>query len=140
MSKSVNKVILVGHLGRDPEMKDIGAYRVANVGLATSKDRSDKKTGAKVEETTWFNLSFWNKAADTIIQYAKKGDLLYIEGSLKIRKREEGGFHPPDVDVDAFRFLGSSGGAQQASASAGGEQAPSPKPASLDLEDDDIPF
>ena len=137
MSGSVNKVILIGRLGADPEIKEVGQYRVVNVGLATSETWKDK-SGQRQEKTTWHDLQFWNKTAEIVAEYARKGSLMYVEGSLEKRERDGGGYYV-NVKVSEFQFMDSKGDSQ-ASAPA---PAPAPEPAepqSLDFPEDDIPF
>lgn len=83
---SVNRVTLVGHIGKDPELKYTpGGKAVANVSLAT-KNKWDDATGAKQESTVWHNLVFWGKQAEMLKEYAVKGDPLYIEGRIDNRQ------------------------------------------------------
>ncbi len=77
---SVNKIILVGRLGQDPEVKQAGESKVCNIGLATTEKRKDKD-----EVTTWHNLVFWGQAAEAIGKYGQKGTLLYVEGKQQSR-------------------------------------------------------
>ena len=82
----VNKVILVGRLGKDPETKQISEnFKVANFSLATSESYRDKTSGERKEVTEWHNVSAKNGLADVIEKYAKKGDMIYLEGKLKTR-------------------------------------------------------
>ncbi len=87
---SVNKVILLGRVGKQPEIKQVGDNKVANFSLATSEKFKDKN-GNKVENTEWHNVVFWGKQADLIEQYVGKGDELYIEGSIKTETYEKDG-------------------------------------------------
>tara|TARA_B100001057_G_scaffold71399_3_gene65625 strand:- start:2178 stop:2603 length:426 start_codon:yes stop_codon:yes gene_type:complete len=141
MSGSVNKVFLVGRLGADPEIKEVGQYRVVNVGLATSDTWKDK-SGERQEKTVWHDLQFWNKAAEIVAQYARKGSLIYVEGSIEKREREGGGYFV-NVKVSEFQFLDSKSDSQGSTPAR--EPAPAPAPAqaepqSLDFPEDDIPF
>lgn len=83
---SVNKVILVGNLGRDPEFKNFETGSVCNVPLATTLVSRDKKTNEKREETEWHRLVFYNRLAEIVNSYLKKGSPIYVEGRLKTRK------------------------------------------------------
>ncbi len=87
---SVNKVILLGRVGKQPEIKQVGDNKVANFSLATSEKFKDKN-GNKVENTEWHNVVFWGKQAELIEQYVGKGDELYIEGSIKTETYEKDG-------------------------------------------------
>ena len=93
MTNGVNKVILVGRLGDNPEFRATAKGRsVANVSLATNESWHDKETGKKSERTEWHKLVFWDNHADNVCKFCKKGDQLYIEGSLYTDKhvREDG--------------------------------------------------
>ena len=137
MSGSVNKVFLVGRLGADPEIKEVGQYRVVNVGLATSDTWKDK-SGERQEKTVWHDLQFWNKAAEIVAQYARKGSLIYVEGSIEKREREGGGYFV-NVKVSEFQFLDSKSDSQGSTPAR--EPAPAQaEPQSLDFPEDDIPF
>lgn len=87
---SVNKVILLGRVGKQPEVKQVGENKVANFSLATSEKFNDKN-GNKVENTEWHNIVFWGKQAELIERYVNKGDELYIEGSIKTETYEKDG-------------------------------------------------
>ena len=87
MSRGVNKVILVGTLGRDPEVKYMpSGGAVTNVSLATSESWKDKQSGEKKEITEWHRVVFFNKLAEIAGEYLRKGQQVYIEGSLRTRK------------------------------------------------------
>lgn len=158
----VNKVILVGRLGRDPEVIDVGnGVKKASFGLATNEVYRDRQTGEKKEITDWHNVVLWRRQAEVAEQYMRKGDLVYIEGKLKTRKytTQEGvEKYITEVLVDNFQMLGSkgsndsySGGAQQAagsasSAASGPATQPSaptssgPDMSPPDNDEDDLPF
>jgi len=86
----INKVILVGHVGKDPEVRYLdGGVAVARFSLATSESYKDK-SGNKVEQTEWHNITAWRGLAEIIEKYVKKGQLLYIEGKLRTRTVGEG--------------------------------------------------
>lgn len=88
----VNKVILVGRLGKDPEVRNLdNGSMVANFTLATSESYKDKTTGQKIEMTEWHNLVLWKGLAEVAAKYLHKGDLIYIEGRLKTRSWEKEG-------------------------------------------------
>ena len=88
MSRGINKVILIGNLGQDPQQKTLpSGQRVTNVGLATTEGYKDKQ-GEWQEKTTWHDLAFWGADSDNITKYAKKGTTMYVEGSLEKRKAE----------------------------------------------------
>ncbi len=84
---SVNKVILIGGLGRDPETRyGAGGGAICNISLATSESWKDKETGEKKESTEWHRVVFFGKLAEIAGEYLKKGSSCYVEGSLKTRK------------------------------------------------------
>lgn len=85
----VNKVILVGNLGADPEIKQVNSTQAANVSLATSESWTDKTTNQRQEKTEWHRLVFWDKLADIAAQYLKKGSQIYVEGKLQTRSWDD---------------------------------------------------
>ncbi len=106
---SVNKVVLLGRLGKDPVVKTVGSgIKVANFSLATSEKWTDKATGEKKETTEWHNCQAWRGLADVIEKYVKKGDLIYVEGKLATRKWEKDGVthYSTEVIVDQMVMCG----------------------------------
>ena len=107
-SRGVNKVILVGNLTRDPEMKYLtSGEAIANFSVATSETWKDK-TGAKKETTEFHSLAAFGALAKIIGEYARKGQQVYVEGSLKTRKFEHGGVtkYATEIRVNEFQLLG----------------------------------
>ena len=151
-SRGVNKVILVGNLGNDPEVRYMpNGNAVANVSLATSETWKDKNTGDQQEKTEWHRVVFFNRLAEIVEQYVKKGTKLYIEGRLQTRSWEQDGVkrYTTEIVANEMQMLDSRGGAsqdfggQQASASApqsNQQQAAPAAPQNFDNFDDDIPF
>jgi single-strand DNA-binding protein len=156
---SVNKVIIVGNLGRDPEVRyspDGGA--ICNVSVATTSSWKDKATGERREETEWHRVVFYNRLAEVVGEYMKKGRPMYIEGRLKTRKwqnKEGVDQYTTEVIADQMQMLGGRDGADGGSMGGGAEGAPRPaarapqaqRPAApaagganLADMDDDIPF
>lgn len=134
---SVNKVILVGNVGTDPEVKTFSnGGQVANVKLATSESWKDKQTGEKREATEWHNLVFNGGLVGVVDSYVNKGDKLYVEGSIKTRKwqdSEGNDRYTTEVRVRDMTMLGSKQSSQQS--------APAPRPSQEDdFPADDIPF
>lgn len=87
MSKGVNKVILIGHIGQDPQVKDFAnGGQMVTISLATSESWLDKTTNAKKEVTEWHRVVFFNKLAEIAGTYLAKGSKIYVEGSIKTRK------------------------------------------------------
>lgn len=90
MSKSVNKVILVGRVGKEPDVKQLqGGSSVANISLATSYSTKDKQTGEWQDETEWHRVVFFGRLAEVIQQYLHKGSQIYVEGSLRTEKWQD---------------------------------------------------
>lgn len=151
MSRGVNKVILVGHLGKDPEVKYLpSGSAVANVTIATSESWKDKQSGDKQERTEWHNVVFFGKLAEIVGEYLKKGAQAYVEGSLRTRKwqdKEGKDRYTTEIVASDMQMLGSKqggGGASynshEDSSSSRGSAAPSaPAGGPADF-DDDIPF
>ena len=163
---SVNKVILIGHLGRDPEVRYApSGSAICNATLATSRSWKDKSSGDKVEETEWHRVVFYDRLAEIAGEYLKKGKQVYIEGRLKTRKwTDKDGIEKYTTEIVAsdMTMLGSRegmGGGGGGGADEGGgaparspsqspnppRSAPAPKPAAksatgFDDMDDDIPF
>lgn len=104
---NLNKVMLIGHLTRDVETRAVGGNTVANFGMAVNH-KWKGKDGEKKEETCFVDLEAWNRSAEVLAQYVKKGDPLYVEGRLKLDTWEKDGqkFSKLRVVVDGFQFLG----------------------------------
>lgn len=105
---SVNKVILIGHLGKDPEVRSFqNGGRVANFSVATSESWKDKTTGEKKENTEWHNISIFNdKLVEVAEKYLKKGSQVYLEGSLATEKYEKDGVEKYSTKVVLKNFNG----------------------------------
>lgn len=105
MSRSVNKIILVGHLGRDPEVRETqNGNRVANVTLATNR-RWNGPDGEEQERTDWHRLTLWNRLATFVEEYAKKGDRVYVEGRLQYDSYERDGVTIPTAEVNVRELV-----------------------------------
>ena len=90
MAGSVNKVILVGHLGNDPEVRALeGGVNLARISVATTESYTDKNTGQKISNTEWHRIVMWRGLATVAEKYLKKGSLVYIEGKLRTRSWED---------------------------------------------------
>ena len=155
---SVNKVIIVGNLGRDPETRYLpSGEAVTNISVATTETWKDKASGEKKEATEWHRISAFGKLAEIMGEYLKKGSQVYIEGSLKTRKyqdKETGkDRYSTEIRADRMQMLGSRAGAGAPSDDSGGESASrgagASKPAAaaakkpagkFDDMEDDIPF
>ncbi|MEQ9402266.1 MAG: single-stranded DNA-binding protein [Cyclobacteriaceae bacterium] len=145
----VNKVILVGRLGKDPEVRHLeNGATVANFSMATSETYKDRTTGERREQTEWHNVVLWRGLAEVAEKYVKKGDMIYVEGKLKTRSWEKDGVtrYTTEVVGDNMTMLGggnnSGGGAPQESSyqQPQQDQAPSSAPAPVDDATDDLPF
>ena len=154
---SVNKVILVGRLGKDPETRYMpSGEAVTNATLATSENWKDK-TGEKQEKTEWHNLVFYRRLAEIAGEYLKKGSQVYIEGKLQTRKwqtKEGQDRYTTDIVVNEMTMLGgkssgssnfevvekSSASEQSSSAPVAKRPAPAAAKSNFDNFDDDIPF
>ncbi|TAM12318.1 MAG: single-stranded DNA-binding protein [Nevskiaceae bacterium] len=90
MARGINKVILIGNLGKDPELRQLpSGVAVVNITLATSSSWRDKATGENKDHTEWHNVVFFNKLAEIVGKYLKKGAKVYVEGSLRTRKWQD---------------------------------------------------
>ena len=90
MSRSLNKAILIGNLGADPEIRSTNSgTRVATLSIATSRRWTNRSSGQQEEKTEWHRVVCWDKLADIIERYVKKGDRVYIEGQIEYRKYED---------------------------------------------------
>ena len=152
MARGVNKVILVGNLGRDPEIKyTASGAAIANVTIATTDSWNDKQTGEKVEKTEWHRVVAFQRLAEIMGEYLKKGSQVYIEGRLQTRKwQDQNGQDRWTTEIVAndMQMLGGragEGGGQQQS-SGGGFRKPAAQQQAAqpvsdnDFADDDIPF
>jgi single-strand DNA-binding protein len=142
----VNKVILVGRLGKDPEVRNLdNGATVANFTIATSETYRDKTTGDKKEITEWHNIVLWRGLAEIAQKYLHKGDMVYIEGKLRTRSWEKEGVtrYTTEVVGDNMTMLstrGSSGGSSSSGHSEGGYAPKSPDFAADAGGSDDLPF
>ena len=157
---SVNKVILVGNLGRDAELRYTpGGAPVATLNLATTEVWNDKTSGQKQEKTEWHRIVLWGKSAESLSEYLTKGKQIYVEGRLQTRKWQDKDGHDKyttEIRGDRIVLLGGGGGgggmggarpqqrgagatAGAGAASGAGDHEPMGEPIT-DLTDDDIPF
>ena len=127
---SINKVILIGNLGKDPEVRyTANGAAICNIGIATTRSWKDKTSGEKVEETEWHRVVFYDRLAEIAGEYLKKGRPVYVEGRLKTRKwQDKDGVekYTTEVVADNMQLLGgrdgegSGGGASRAASGGGG--------------------
>ena len=139
----INKVILVGHVGKDPEIKQVANGTLAKLTLATT-ERYKNKAGERQERTEWHNITLWSPLAEIAERYVRKGSKLYIEGRFQTRSYEDNtGNKRYATEVVAREMLmldsrsSSAEGSYVADAQAPGEAPPSPPAAEAD---DDLPF
>ena len=166
--ESVNKVILIGNLGRDPEVRYTpSGAAVCNVSVATTRSWKNKESGDKAEETEWHRVVFYDRLAEIAGEYLKKGRSIYVEGRLKTRKwtdKDGAEKYTTEIIADNLQLLGGregGGGGDEGGGGGGGgyaprersaapaprpqsapQQRPAPKSSStgFDNMDDDIPF
>jgi single-strand DNA-binding protein len=157
MARGINKVILIGHLGADPETRAMpSGMTVANMRLATTESWKDKQSGEQQERTEWHNVALFGRLGEIAAEYLRKGSQVYIEGRLRTRKwqdKEGRDRYTTEIVANEMQMLGGRGGAggggggggmgagsepapraEHAEASAGGAGA------QRDEFDDDIPF
>ena len=141
----VNKVILVGRLGKDPEVRNLeNGASVANFTMATSESYKDKTTGEKKEVTEWHNIVLWRGLAEIAAKYLHKGDMIYVEGKLRTRSWEKEGVtrYTTEIVGDNMTMLSTrrDGGSSTDNRPSGAAQgSPSPAESKSDSTDD-LPF
>jgi len=141
MARGINKVILIGHLGADPETRYMpSGSAVTNLRLATSVSWRDKETGEQQERTEWHNVALFGRLAEIAAEYLRKGSQVYIEGRLRTRKwqdRDGNDRYTTEIIANDMQMLG---GRPGAGAPARAQAAPSNEPPPVEDFDDDIPF
>lgn len=158
MARGINKVILVGNLGKDPEVRYMpSGGAVTNITIATSEQWTDKQSGQKQERAEWHNVVFFNRLAEIAGEYLRKGAQVYVEGSLRTRKWQDksgNDRYTTEIVASEMQMLGNRGtqaNAQPAQQQGdmnqpGGQrgtdmsQPPAAAPTNFDDFDDDIPF
>jgi len=144
MSRGINKVIVVGHLGADPETRYMpSGSAVTNIRVATSESWKDKGTGEQQERTEWHRIAMFGRLAEIAAEYLRKGSQVYIEGRLRTRKWEDNqgnDRYSTEIIANEMQMLGGRSGSQSsASAPAPAAAASSGGGVAEDF-DDDIPF
>ena len=151
MARGINKVILVGNLGKDPETRYMPSGKaVTNFSIATSESWKDKQTGEQKEQTEWHNIVMYDRLAEIAAEYLRKGSQVYVEGRLRTRKwqdKEGRDRYTTEIIANEMQMLGGRGGA---GGGMGTESRAEPRPApstergsaapARDEFDDDIPF
>jgi single-strand DNA-binding protein len=159
MARGINKVILVGNLGADPETRYTpSGTAITSIRIATSESWKDKQTGEQQERTEWHRVKFFGRLAEIAGEYLKKGSQVYVEGKLRTDEYEKDGIkrYSTDVIADEMQMLGSKGGGMGGGDSGGGERrergpargpqsaptrsAPAAMPTNDSFDDDEIPF
>ena len=154
MSRGVNKVILIGNAGKDPEVRYMpNGNAVANLTLATSESWKDKNTGETQERTEWHRIVFFRRLGEIVGEYVKKGSKIYVEGKLQTRKwQDQSGQdrYTTEIVADQMQMLDSrgSGGSANFGSTGNQQQQPQQQPSSAPAQssapndgfDDDIPF
>ncbi len=143
----VNKVILVGNLGKDPEVMTFdNNVKKASFSLATSESYKNRE-GQRVDTTEWHNVVLWRGLAEVAERYLKKGNQVYIEGKIKTRSYEQDGqkryiteIYGDNMTMLGRREEGNGGGYQNQGQPAQAAQAPKPAEPEVDTPDDDLPF
>ena len=153
MARGINKVIIVGNVGGDPETRYMpSGSAVTNLTVATNESWKDKQTGEQKDRTEWHRVAMFNRLAEIAAEYLRKGSQVYIEGKLRTRKWQDKEGHDrytTEIIADEMQMLGGRGGnagggggnfggANQGGGKQGGGNAP-PEPGPDDF-DDDIPF
>lgn len=147
MSRSLNKVMLIGNVGNDPDVRTTSSGTpIANMSLATTRKWKDG-SGEQKEKTEWHRLTVWGKLVDVVERYVKKGDRLYVEGRIEYSESESDGQKKYWTDVNVFEMLmlGSTGARDQGGGGRDGgfqgDSSPAPAPAPpISEPDDDLPF
>jgi single-strand DNA-binding protein len=157
MARGINKVILIGHLGADPETRAMpSGMTVANMRLATTESWKDKQSGEQQERTEWHNVALFGRLGEIAAEYLRKGSQVYIEGRLRTRKwqdKEGRDRYTTEIVANEMQMLGGRGGGGGGGSAGAGAGASDPGPraehaeaaasgagASRDDFDDDIPF
>ncbi len=146
MARGINKVILIGNLGKDPEVRYMAnGGAVCNVTLATSESWKDKQTGEQKDKTEWHNIVFYRRLAEIAGEYLRKGSQIYVEGKLQTRKWQDkngNDRYTTEIIANEMQMLGGRGGGSSADFGGAAQAKPAAAPAAAggDDFDDDIPF
>ena len=144
MARGINKVIIVGNLGADPETRYMpSGSAVTNLSVATSEQWKDKQTGEQKERTEWHKVAMFNRLAEIAAEYLRKGSQVYIEGKLRTRKwqdRDGNDRWTTEIIADEMQMLGGRGGGGSAPMSSDSGPSGGPPQTPPDDFEDDIPF
>jgi single-strand DNA-binding protein len=146
MSRGINKVIIVGNLGNDPETRYMpSGSAVTNLSIATNESWKDKQTGEQKDRTEWHKVAMFGRLAEIAAEYLRKGSQVYVEGKLRTRKwqdKDGQDRYTTEIVADEMQMLGGRGGGAPAmndSTSSSQDRSPPPRATGDDF-DDDIPF
>lgn len=148
MARGINKVIIVGNLGQEPDTRYMpSGSAVTNISVATNESYKDKNTGEQVDRTEWHRVAFFNRLAEIAGEYLHKGSQVYVEGRLRTRKWQDKDGHDrytTEIIADQMQMLGGRGGSPDMPSQSKGNFQPgrsaSAAPAPEPEFDDDIPF
>lgn len=141
MARGINKVILIGNVGQDPEVRYMpSGGAVTNLTLATSESWKDKQTGQQQERTDWHRVVFFNRLAEIAGEYLKKGSKVYIEGSLRTREWEKDGVKRYTTEIVASEMQMLDGKPETTKPAATKQSEPSQSGGFDDFDDESIPF
>ena len=147
MSRGINKVILIGYIGQDPESRALpNGVAVTNISVATSESWKEKQSGQKQERTEWHKVVMFDNLAEIAAKYLKKGSRIYIEGSLRTRKYQDKTSgqdrYSTEIIAKEMQFLDSKADSQEAPQQSAPPQQPAPQQfkADDDFDDSTIPF
>ncbi len=144
MARGINKVIIVGNLGQDPETRYMpSGSAVTNFTVATNESWKDKQTGEQKDRTEWHRVAMFGRLAEVAAEYLRKGSQVYIEGKLRTRKwpdRDGKDRYTTEIIADEMQMLGGRGGGGSAPMSTDSAPASAPPQPPADDFDDDIPF
>ena len=143
MARGVNKVILIGNLGADPDTRYMpSGSAVTNIRIATSESWKDRQSGEQQERTEWHNVAFFDRLAEVAAEYLRKGSQVYVEGRLRTRKwqdRQGNDRYTTEIVAKEMEMLGGRSGASAPASAPKPPEAVS-EPAGAEAFDDDIPF
>lgn len=143
MARGVNKVIVIGNLGQDPETRYMpSGSAVTNLRVATNESWKDRQTGEQKDRTEWHSVAMFGRLAEIAAEYLRKGSQVYIEGKLRTRKwqdRDGNDRYTTEIVADDMQMLGSRSGAGAPAMSDAAPASAPPRPSDQDF-DDDIPF
>lgn len=144
---SVNRVLILGNCGKDPEVRVVGENKVASFSVATTEKYKDSKTGEWKENTEWHNIVCWRNTAELAEKYIKKGTQLFIEGKLRTRSWDKDGEkrYVTEIVADSIQLLGKKEGSDSPAPAPTQQRKPldqqtTPMPAAGEPDDSDLPF